>query len=40
MRADELMPGRGLPTLGGWGNTVTLQNVSHGLVTDGIAQVS
>src|SRR6266850_6846751 len=40
MCADELVPSPGLLAFGGWGHAVTLEDVSHGLVADGIAQVS
>lgn len=34
MRANELLPGSGLLTFGGWGHAVTLENVAHGRVAD------
>src|SRR5262249_52099742 len=39
VRADELLPRRGLFTLRCWGNAVALQDVADGLITNRIAQV-
>jgi hypothetical protein len=39
VRADELLPRRGLFTLRCWGNIVSLQDVADGLITNRIAQV-
>jgi hypothetical protein len=37
---DEFLPGRGGPAHGGRRDTVTLQDVPHGLVADTIAQIA
>src|SRR5712691_241143 len=39
MRADELLPRRGGLALWRRGETMTLQDVAHGLITDGVAQI-
>src|SRR5215831_5507794 len=39
MRADELVPCRGRLTLGSRWDAMALEDVAHGLITDGIAQV-
>src|SRR5881397_2070802 len=39
MRADKLFPGGRCFTLWSWWETMTLQDVAHGLVTDGVPEV-
>ena len=37
--ADKFLPGRRLLTTWSWGNAMTFQEITHGLVADVIAQV-
>src|SRR2546422_3158342 len=40
VETDELAPGRGLLTLGGWEKPLAFQDVPHRLVADAIAQIA